>query len=159
MAHQEDAGRADEKHQCHDNKADPVDHPSDQNPFFIFLEWSKMFNVNYSLLLSAQTCWNQRAAPLEKLVNDSIWLLGSIKVRWNFVGAYTLEVVLLSCSLCYVFAGGHTLPQLWRGLCQTDTKLLLCASFKSIICVRDKSQSYAALVLKQLQFDSTFTHT
>lgn len=37
MAHQEDTNRADEKHQRHDNKADPVDHTGNQEPFFIFL--------------------------------------------------------------------------------------------------------------------------
>lgn len=37
MAHKEDPDCADKKHQCHDNKADPVDHPANQEPFFIFL--------------------------------------------------------------------------------------------------------------------------
>lgn len=37
MAHQEDPNCADKKHQCHDDKADPVDHPGDQEPFFILL--------------------------------------------------------------------------------------------------------------------------
>lgn len=37
MAHQEDPDCADKKHQSHDNKADPVDHPGNQEPLFILL--------------------------------------------------------------------------------------------------------------------------
>lgn len=37
MAHQEDPDRADEKHQCHDDKTDPVDHPGHKEPLFILL--------------------------------------------------------------------------------------------------------------------------
>lgn len=50
--------------------------------------------------------------------------------------AHILEVVVLSCSLSYVFAGCHALLQLWRGLCQTGTELLRCASVQPIIWVR-----------------------
>lgn len=40
MPHQEDADRADKKHRCHDDKADPVNHPGNQEPLFILLnEW------------------------------------------------------------------------------------------------------------------------
>lgn len=37
MPHQEDADRADKKHRCHDDKADPVNHPGNQEPLFILL--------------------------------------------------------------------------------------------------------------------------
>lgn len=37
MAHQEDPNCADEKHWSHDNEADPVDHPGNQEPLFILL--------------------------------------------------------------------------------------------------------------------------
>lgn len=63
----------------------------------------------------------------------------------HFAGAYTLEAVLMPCSLCNVFAGFHTLPQLRRGLSQTDAKLLRCASFQPIVCVKDESVVTVAL--------------
>lgn len=44
MAHQEDPDCADKKDQNHDNKADPVDHPGNQEPLFILLV---LKNVNY----------------------------------------------------------------------------------------------------------------
>lgn len=37
MAHQEDPDCADKKHQRYDNKANPVDHPGNQEPLFILL--------------------------------------------------------------------------------------------------------------------------
>lgn len=54
---------------------------------------------------------------------------------------HILEVALLLCSFSYVFAGGHTLLQLWRRLSQTDTKLLSCASFQPIICRHNRPTS------------------
>lgn len=47
---------------------------------------------------------------------------------------HILEVVLLSRSLCYMFAGGHTLPQLRRGPGQACAELFSCSSLKSFIC-------------------------
>lgn len=76
-----------------------------------------MLTVNYFSPQSAHTCF-----------------LGVL----HFAGAYTLEAVLLPCSLCYVFAGLHTLPQLRRGLSQTDAKLLRCASCQPTVCVKDE---------------------
>lgn len=37
MPHQEDPDCADKEHRCHDNKADPVNHPANQEPLFILL--------------------------------------------------------------------------------------------------------------------------
>lgn len=37
MAHQEDPDCANKKHQRYDNKANPVDHPGNQEPLFILL--------------------------------------------------------------------------------------------------------------------------
>lgn len=48
---------------------------------------------------------------------------------------YALEVALLPCSFSYIFAGGHTLLHLRRGLCQADTELLGRSPLQSIICV------------------------
>lgn len=48
--------------------------------------------------------------------------------------AYVLEVVLLPCSLCDVFAGGHTLPHLWRRLSKTDAELLSGGPIQPVIC-------------------------
>lgn len=37
MAHEEDPNRANKEHRRHDDKTDPVDHPANQEPFFILL--------------------------------------------------------------------------------------------------------------------------
>lgn len=41
VAHEEDPNSANEKYQCHDNEANPVDHPGHQEPLFIFLHYEK----------------------------------------------------------------------------------------------------------------------
>lgn len=42
MPHQEDPDCADKKHRCHDDKADPVNHPGNQEPLFILLNYGKI---------------------------------------------------------------------------------------------------------------------
>lgn len=70
--------------------------------------------------------------------------------------AYILEVALLSCSLSYVFAGGHALLQLWRGLRQADTELLGGASLQPIICVQNRPDIHEVTRLESTLFIDRF---
>lgn len=49
MAHQEDHDGADKKHGRHDNKADPVDHPGNQEPLLILLGLRE--STDYTMML------------------------------------------------------------------------------------------------------------
>lgn len=111
MAHQEDADCADKKHRRHDNKADPVDHPGNQEPLLILLGLRESRDY--------QWCW----------INPK--KMSKCKDR-----VYILEVAVLPCSLSYMFAGDHALLHLWRGLCQTGTELLSCSPVQPIIYVQ-----------------------
>lgn len=51
-------------------------------------------------------------------------------------GPYVLEVALLPRSLSNMFAGGHALLHLRRGLCQADTELLGGSPIQSVICAQ-----------------------